>query len=128
MDKAPVRTENAPAPFQGAPYSQAILFGDLVFVSGQVGLDPESNQVVPGGIREQTEQALRNVGAILEEAGSSMERILKTTIFLVDFGQFADMNEVYARHVGSTPPARATVEIKSLPAGALIEIEAIAHR
>ncbi len=128
MDKAAVRTEKAPAPFQGAPYSQAIVFGDLVFVSGQVGLDPKSNQVVAGGIREQTEQALRNVGAILEEAGSGMERILKTTIFLVDFGQFAEMNEVYARHVGSTPPARATVEIKSLPAGALIEIEAIAHR
>ncbi len=128
MDKAAVRTEKAPAPFQGAPYSQAIVFGDLVFVSGQVGLDPKSNQVVAGGIREQTEQALRNVGAILEEAGSGMERILKTTIFLVDFGQFAEMNEVYARHVGSMPPARATVEIKSLPAGALIEIEAIAHR
>ncbi len=128
MEKAPIRTEKAPAPFQGAPYSQAIVFGDLVFVSGQIGVDPETNQLVAGGIREQTDQALRNIAAILDEAGSGMDQILKTTIFLVDFGQFADMNEVYAGHVGSTPPARATVEIKSLPAGALIEIEAIAHR
>lgn len=128
MSKEPVRTANAPQPFQGAPYSQGIVSGDLVFVSGQVGVDPESGQVVDGGIREQTERALRNIQAVLEEAGSGMDRLVKTTIFLVDFGQFAEMNEVYARHVGETPPARATVEIKSLPAGALIEIEAIAYR
>ena len=128
MEKRPVRTEKAPAPFQGAPYSQGIVVGELVFVSGQVAVDPQTNQVVEGGIREQTERVLLNVRAILEEAGSGMDKLLKTTIFLVDFGQFAEMNEVYARHVGDTPPARATVEIKSLPAGALLEIEAIAHR
>jgi 2-iminobutanoate/2-iminopropanoate deaminase len=126
--KEPVHTKSAPAPFQGAPYSQGIVSGDLVFVSGQVGLDPATNEVVQGGIREQTERALLNIRAILEEAGSGMDKLLKTTIFLVDFAQFAEMNEVYARHVGDTPPARATVEIKSLPVGALIEIEAIAHR
>jgi 2-iminobutanoate/2-iminopropanoate deaminase len=127
-EKRAVRTERAPAPFRGAPYSQGIVVGDFVFVSGQVALDPETNEVVEGGIREQTERALLSIRAILEEAGSSMDKLVKTTIFLVDFSQFAEMNEVYAEYVGETPPARATVEIKSLPIGALIEIDAIAHR
>ena len=128
MPKEVVRTEKAPAPFQGAPYSQGIVLGDLVFVSGQVAVDPETNEVVEGGIREQTERVLLNIAAVLEAAGSSMDKLVKTTIFLVDFDQFAEMNDVYAAHVGDTPPARATVEIKSLPSGVLIEIEAIAHR
>jgi 2-iminobutanoate/2-iminopropanoate deaminase len=128
VPKEVVRTEKAPAPFQGAPYSQGIVLGDLVFVSGQVAVDPETNEVVEGGIREQTERVLLNIAAVLEAAGSSMDKLVKTTIFLVDFDQFAEMNDVYAAHVGDTPPARATVEIKSLPSGVLIEIEAIAHR
>jgi 2-iminobutanoate/2-iminopropanoate deaminase len=125
--KAPVRTDRAPAPFQGAPYSQAIRFGELVFVSGQIAIDPETNEVVPGGIAEQTERVLANVRAILEEAGTSLANVVKTTIFLVDLGDFSAMNEIYARHMGDAFPARATVQIGALPSGALVEIDAIAH-
>ena len=126
-EKRVVRTERAPAPFQGAPYSQAVVFGDLVFVSGQVAIDPETNTFVEGGIAEQTERVMRNIGAILEEAGSGLPNLLKCTIFLADFDDFAGMNETYGRFVGETPPARATVEIASLPSGARVEIDAIAH-
>jgi 2-iminobutanoate/2-iminopropanoate deaminase len=122
-----VRTERAPAPFQGAPYSQAIRSGDLVFVSGQLAIDPETNQMIEGGIAEQTERVMANLGAILEEAGSGLAQLVKTTIYLANLGDFAEMNEVYGRHVGSNPPARATIEVSALPQGALIEIEAIAH-
>jgi 2-iminobutanoate/2-iminopropanoate deaminase len=125
--KEVLRTERAPAPFQGAPYSQGIRFGELVFVSGQLGIDPSSGKVVEGGIAEQTAQAMRNIEVILEEAGSSLKQILKTTIYLVDLGDFAAMNEAYAERVGNQPPARATIEIGALPSGALVEIEAIAH-
>ena len=122
-----VRTERAPAPFQGAPYSQGIIFGDLVWVSGQVAIDPESGNVVEGGIAEQTEQVMQNVSAILEEAGSGLKQLVKTTIFLADFDDFQAMNEVYARHVGPEPPARATVQVAYLPSGVLVEIDALAH-
>ncbi|MDQ3867408.1 MAG: Rid family detoxifying hydrolase [Actinomycetota bacterium] len=125
--KRVVRTERAPAPFQGAPYSQAIVFGDLVFVSGQVAIDPETHEFLEGGIAEQTELVMRNIGAILEEAGSSLENVLKCTIFLADFADFQEMNDAYRRFVGENPPARATVEIASLPSGARVEIDAIAH-
>ncbi len=125
--KEVIRTERAPAPFQGAPYSQAIRFDQLVFVSGQLALDPETNQMVDGGIEEQTEQVMKNLRAILEEAGSSPKQLLKTTIFLSDLGDFSAVNEVYAKHVGNTPPARSTFEVSALPQGAKIEIEAIAH-
>ena len=124
-DKSAVRTENAPAPFQGAPYSQAIKAGGFVFVSGQIGLRAGESEVA-GGIAEQTEQVFRNLGAILEEAGSGLGRLVKTTVFLADFGDFQAMNEVYARHAGDTPPARATVEVAALPSGAKVEIEAVA--
>jgi 2-iminobutanoate/2-iminopropanoate deaminase len=127
VSKRVVHTEKAPAPFQGAPYSQGIVHGDLVFVAGQVGLDPETNQVVGGGIEAQTEQVMKNVSAVLEAAGSSLENVLKTSIFLVDFGDFPAMNEVYARFVGPDFPARATVQIAGLPMGALVEIEVVAH-
>jgi 2-iminobutanoate/2-iminopropanoate deaminase len=126
-EKTAVRTERAPAPFQGAPYSQAVRFADLVFVSGQIAIDQETNEVVQGGIAEQTERALANVRAILEEAGTSLANVVKTTIFLVDLGDFSAMNEVYARHLGDVFPARATVQIGALPSGALVEIDAIAH-
>ena len=125
--KTAVRTEEAPAPFQGAPYSQAIRTGDLVFISGQLGLAPGSPELVGSGIVEQTEQIFRNLAAILEAAGSDLGRLVKTTVFLVDLGDFQGMNEVYARHVGETPPARSTVEIGALPSGARVEIEAIAQ-
>jgi 2-iminobutanoate/2-iminopropanoate deaminase len=120
-----IRTEAAPAPFQGAPYSQAIRNGDLVFVSGQLGLKP-GDTAISGSIQDQTEQIFQNLKAILEEAGSGLDRIVKTTVFLTDLNDFQGMNEVYARHVGEDRPARSTVEISALPSGALVEIEAIA--
>jgi 2-iminobutanoate/2-iminopropanoate deaminase len=124
--KSVVRTEEAPAPFQGAPYSQAIRCGELVFVSGQLGLKPGSSEL-GGSIENQTEQVFANLRAILEAAGSGLDRLVKTTVYLIDLGDFAGMNEVYARHVGESPPARATVEVAGLPSGARLEIEAIAH-
>ena len=126
-DKSVVRTEAAPAPFQGAPYSQAIRVGDLVFVSGQLALRPGDKELSGGTIQEQTERVMANLKAILEEAGSGLDRLVKTTVFLTDLGDFQGMNEVYARHVGDRPPARATVEVAGLPSGALVEIEAVAH-
>jgi 2-iminobutanoate/2-iminopropanoate deaminase len=125
-DKTVVRTEAAPAPFQGAPYSQAIVANGFVFVSGQLALDPAHADLVGTTIEEQTEQVFANLSAILEEAGSGLGRLVKTTVFLVDLGDFAGMNSVYAKHVGDSPPARATIEISKLPSGALVEIEAIA--
>jgi 2-iminobutanoate/2-iminopropanoate deaminase len=126
MTKQVVRTEAAPAPFQGAPYSQAIKANGFVFVAGQLGLLPSAKEMVPGGITEQTEQVFANLRAILEEAGSSLDQIVKTTVFLQSLDDFAAMNEVYARHIGQTPPARSTFEVAKLPSGALVEIEAIA--
>ena len=126
-EKAVVRTEAAPAPFQGAPYSQAIRAGELVFVSGQLALRPGEAEMVGAGITEQTEQVMANVRAILEEAGSGLDRLVKTTVYLANLDDFQGMNEVYARHVGDRPPARATVEVSRLPSGALVEIEAIGH-
>jgi 2-iminobutanoate/2-iminopropanoate deaminase len=120
-----VRTEAAPAPFQGAPYSQAISAGGFVFVSGQLGLKPGATEI-SGTIEEQTEQTFANLRAILEEAGTGLDRLVKTTVFLQDLGDFQAMNAVYAQHVGEQPPARATVEVAKLPSGALVEIEAIA--
>ncbi|MBA3412316.1 MAG: reactive intermediate/imine deaminase [Actinobacteria bacterium] len=125
-EKSAVRTERAPAPFQGAPYSQAISAGGLVFVSGQLALRPGDTELQASTIEEQTERVITNLRAILEEAGSGLDRLVKTTVFLTDLGDFAGMNEVYARHVGSTPPARSTVEVSALPSGALVEIEGIA--
>ena len=125
-ERSVVRTEEAPAPFQGAPYSQAIRAGELVFVAGQVGIAPGSGEVVGDSIQEQTEQALRNVVAILEAAGSGADRLVKTTVFLTDFADFPGMNEVYARVVGDAPPARSTVEVSRLPSDVKVEIEAIA--
>ena len=126
-DKTVVRTERAPAPFQGAPYNQAIRTGELVFVAGQLGLRPGEGEMVGSGIAEQTEQVLTNLAAILQEAGSVLDKLVKTTVFLTNLDDFAGMNEVYARHVGERPPARSTVEVSRLPSGALVEIEAIAH-
>jgi 2-iminobutanoate/2-iminopropanoate deaminase len=126
-EKEIVRTESAPAPFQGAPYNQAVKVGELVFVAGQLGLRPGEKEMVGPGIAEQTEQVLANLRAILEAAGSGLEQLVKTTVFLQDLGDFAAMNEVYSKHVGDRPPARSTVEVAALPSGALVEIEAIAH-
>ena len=125
-DKTVVRTEAAPAPFLGAPYSQAIAANGFVFVSGQVALAPGHTEIVGSTIEEQTEQVFRNLAAVLAEAGSGLDRLVKTTVFLANFDDFQGMNSVYATKVGDVPPARATVEVSKLPSGALVEIEAVA--
>jgi 2-iminobutanoate/2-iminopropanoate deaminase len=124
--KEVIRTESAPAPFQGAPYSQAIKANGFVFVSGQVSLKPDHGEIVGDNVTDQTEQVLTNLRAILEAAGTGIERLVKTTVFLQNLDDFQAMNEVYKQHVGDQPPARSTVEVARLPSGALVEIEAIA--
>jgi 2-iminobutanoate/2-iminopropanoate deaminase len=124
--KEVVRTETAPPPFQGAPYSQAIKANGLIFVAGQVGVRPDDPTPVGDGIAEQTEQVLTNIRAILEAAGSGMDKLVKTTVFLTNLDDFPAMNEVYAKHVGDQPPARSTFEVGNLPPGLLVEIEAVA--
>jgi 2-iminobutanoate/2-iminopropanoate deaminase len=122
-----IRTDRAPGPFQGAPYNQAIRLGDLVFVAGQLGVVLDTNALAGPTVEEQTEQTMRNLAAVLEAAGSSLDKLVKTTVFLVDLADFPRMNEVYARHVGEHPPARSTIGNVQLPVGAKVEIEAIAH-
>ncbi|HJP95648.1 MAG TPA: RidA family protein [Pyrinomonadaceae bacterium] len=119
-----IQTKNAPAAI--GPYSQAIKAGGLVFVSGQIPIDPQTGEFVAGGITEQTEQVLKNLAAVLEAAGSGLDRVVKTTVFLADMKEFSGMNEVYARFFQSPPPARATVAAAGLPRDARVEIEAIA--
>jgi 2-iminobutanoate/2-iminopropanoate deaminase len=126
MEKRVVRTEAAPAPFQGAPYNQAIVAGGFVFVAGQLGLKP-GDANVEGDVTRQTEQALDNLEAILEAAGSSLDKLVKTSVFLMDLDDFQAMNAVYASRVGDHPPARSTFQVAKLPSAALVEIEAIAH-
>jgi 2-iminobutanoate/2-iminopropanoate deaminase len=126
VEKTVIRTEAAPAPFQGAPYSQAIVAGELVFVAGQLGFRP-GEATIEGDIGRQTEQALANLAAILEAAGSSMHKLVKTSVFLADLDDFQGMNEIYATKVGDSPPARSTFQVAKLPSGALVEIEAVAH-
>lgn len=121
-----VNTQAAPAAI--GPYSQATMTGSLVYTAGQVALDPASMEVVAGGVPEQTEQVMRNLAAILAAAGTDLSRVVKTTVFLVDMGDFAAMNEVYARHFGAHRPARSTVAVVGLPKGVRVEIEAIAER
>ncbi len=121
-----VSTPDAPAAI--GPYSQGTTTGNLVYTAGQVALDPASMEVVPGGVSEQTEQVMRNLSAILAAAGTDLSRVVKTTVFLVDMGDFAAMNEVYARHFGTHRPARSTVAVVGLPKGVRVEIEAIAEK
>jgi 2-iminobutanoate/2-iminopropanoate deaminase len=121
-----VRTSDAPAAI--GPYSQAVKVGGFVFASGQIPIDPQTGQFVPGGIAEQTEQVLRNLKAVLEAAGSSLDQVVKTTVFLADMNDFAAMNEVYGRYFSEdAPPARATVQAARLPRDARVEIEVIAE-
>jgi 2-iminobutanoate/2-iminopropanoate deaminase len=122
-----ISTDRAPGPFQGAPYNQAIRVGDLVFVAGQLGIVLESGELAGSTVEEQTDQIMLNLAAILEAAGSGLEKLVKTTVFLLDLADFAGMNEVYAKHVGDRPPARSTIGISQLPSGARVEIEAVAH-
>jgi 2-iminobutanoate/2-iminopropanoate deaminase len=119
-----VETGGAPAAL--GPYSQGIRTDALVFTAGQLGLEPGSGELVSGGVAEQTDRALRNLVAILDAAGTSLERVVKTTVFLSHMGDFTAMNEVYAQHFSAPFPARSTVAVKTLPKGALVEIEAVA--
>jgi len=119
-----IQTENAPAAI--GPYSQAIKAGGLVFASGQIPTDPETGEFVAGGIAEQTERVLKNLAAVLEAAGSGLDQVVKTTVFLADMQEFSGMNEVYATFFSEPPPARATVAAAGLPRGARVEIEAVA--
>lgn len=122
--KVKVQTEGAPAAI--GPYSQAIKVDGFVFVSGQIPTDPNTGQFVPGGIHEQTVQVLKNLSAVLNAAGSSLEQVVKTTVFLADMKDFSSMNEVYAKFFNDVAPARATVAAAGLPRDARVEIEAIA--
>ncbi len=124
--RTPVATEYAPAAI--GPYAQAIAAGDFVFCSGQIPLDPATNQLVEGGIEVQTRRVLDNLAAVLQAGGSSLQQVVKTTIFLQDMDDFATVNTIYAEYFGSDPPARATVQVTRLPRDVRIEIEAIALR
>ena len=119
-----VQTDSAPTAI--GPYSQAIKANGLVFASGQIPLDPATMQIVDGGIREQTERVMNNLSAVLQAAGSSMDRVVKTTVFLADLADFADMNEIYGRFFGDAPPARSTVQVSRLPRDVRVEIDVIA--
>lgn len=119
-----ISTKNAPAAI--GPYSQAIKVGNLIYTSGQIPIDPTTGTLVAGGIKEQTRQSLLNVQAILKEAGLSMSSVVKTTVFMADMNDFADMNGVYAEFFTEPYPARSAVAVKALPKGALVEIEVVA--
>ena len=119
-----IQTDNAPKAI--GPYSQAIKANGFIFASGQVAFDPATMQIIEGGIREQTERVLRNLAAVLEAAGSHLDRVVKTTVFLADMNEFAAMNEVYGSFFGDLPPARSTVEVKRLPRDVRVEIDVIA--
>ena len=119
-----VHTDRAPQAI--GPYSQAVRAGDLIFASGQIATDPATGEFVPGGVAEQTEQVLRNLSEVLAAAGTGLDQVVKTTVFLEDMGDFAAMNEVYSRFFSKEPPARATVAAAGLPRNARVEIDAIA--
>jgi 2-iminobutanoate/2-iminopropanoate deaminase len=121
------RVQTAGAPAAIGPYSQAIVAGGLVYTAGQIPLDPDSMELVSDDVVEQSERVLRNLSAILEAAGASLQSVIKTTVFLKDMSDFAAMNEVYARHFGDHKPARSTVEVARLPKDVKVEIEAIAR-
>ena len=124
MKREVIATKKAPAAV--GPYSQAIRVGDFVFTAGQLALDPATGKLVEGAIEEQTRQVLRNIAAVLEAAGRSLDKVVKTTVFLQDMGDFKAMNGVYGGFFSNEPPGRSTVEVANLPLGALVEIDAIA--
>jgi 2-iminobutanoate/2-iminopropanoate deaminase len=126
MSKAVIETDRAPAAI--GPYSQAVRAGDLIFTSGQIGLDPTTGELVPGGVEAQTRRVLDNLTAVLEAAGAGWRDVVRTTIFLTDIGDFALVNKLYGERVGvGMMPARSTVQVAKLPKGAAVEIDAIAH-
>jgi 2-iminobutanoate/2-iminopropanoate deaminase len=124
MDKRVITSDKAPKAI--GPYSVAIRAGDLIFTSGQLGLDPQNGNLVPGGIEAETRQALTNLRYVLEDSGSGAQMVIKTTVFLKDMAEFPRMNTVYAEFFPENPPARSTVQVAALPKGGSVEIEAIA--
>ncbi len=126
MEKKIIRTDNAPAPI--GPYNQAVQFGNMLFVSGQIALDAASGELVQGDIQTETNKVMENLQAILTEAGMDFSNVLKSTIFLMDMGQFAQVNEVYGRYFGEDAPARETVQVAGLPKGVKVEISFIAAK
>jgi 2-iminobutanoate/2-iminopropanoate deaminase len=121
-----ISTKDAPAAI--GPYSQAVEAGGLIFISGQLPIDPASGNMAPAEIKAQTKAVIKNLEGILKSEGLSLANIVKTTVFMADLGQFAQMNEVYGKFFNANPPARATIEVKALPKAALVEIEAVAAR
>ena len=126
MSRQAVSTGGAPAAI--GPYSQGIAVDGFVFCSGQIGLDPTTGELVPGGVEAEAERALRNLTAVLDAAGVSIADVVKTTVFLADIGDFSTVNAIYARHMPDPPPARSTFAVGALPKGARVEVEAIAYR
>jgi 2-iminobutanoate/2-iminopropanoate deaminase len=126
MSNGIVSTEKAPRAI--GPYSQAVIAGDLIFTSGQIALDPNTQQMVQGDIRAQTERVMDNLAAVLEAAGAGFDSVVKATIFVVDLGDFAIVNEIYGKRFPRSPPARSTVQVAALPKGARVEIELVARR
>jgi 2-iminobutanoate/2-iminopropanoate deaminase len=122
--KEAILTDRGPKPI--GPYSQAVKANGFIFVSGQIAFDPSTGQIVEGNVAKQTERVLENLRAILEAAGSSLDKAVKTTVFLTDMTEFAEMNQVYSRYLSSNPPARSTVEVAGLPRDVKVEIEVVA--
>lgn len=121
-----IATDKAPKAI--GPYSQAIVVGNVIYTAGQVALDPGTMQIVGNDVAEQTDRVLKNLAAVLEQAGSSLQHVVKTTVFLADMADFSAMNEMYARHFGDHRPARSTVAVRTLPKDARVEIDAVALR
>ena len=121
-----VKTDQAPAPI--GPYEQAVRVGDLLFASGQVAIDPATGKMIEGDVAAQSRRVLENLKAVLEAGGSSLGRVVKVTVYLTDMADFPRVNEVYAQYLGAAKPARATVAVKALPAGAAVEMDAVAVR
>ena len=126
MSKEIIFTKDAPAPLGGAPYNQAVKAAGLVFLAGQLGLDPATGVLVEGGVQAQTQRIFDNIAAVLEAAGSDLSKIVRTQVFMVDLGDFAQMNEVYAQRMPEPFPARSTFQVAALPAGGIVEIEVVA--
>lgn len=126
MEKKVIRTDNAPAPI--GPYNQAIQYGDMLFVSGQIAINPATGELVQDDIQTETKMVMENLKAVLAEAGMDFSNVLKSTIFLMDMGQFAQVNEVYGSYFTANPPARETVQVAGLPKGVNVEISVVAGR
>ena len=124
MSKKIIETSEAPKPI--GPYSQAVNYGDLIFTSGQIAIDPKTGELSNGSIEEQTNLVINNLKAVLFEAGSSLDKVIKTTIFLKNMNDFVNVNEIYAKYFGDSKPARSTVEVSCLPKNVLVEIDCIA--